>query len=197
MNLAFFASGGGSNMQSIIDACKSGDIDAVPAVVITNNSKCGAVERAETEGIAHYHLSTKTHPDPAELDTAMLDVLKKHDTDLVILAGYMKKISPAIVKAYSGRILNIHPGLLPKHGGDGMYGINVHTAVIAAGDKESGASVHLVDEEYDRGEVLGQIKVPVLEGDTPEILSARVLEKEHVIFPDTIKRIASGEIKLG
>ncbi len=183
-------------MQSIIDACKSGDIDAAPSVVISNNSKCGAIERAETEDIAHYHLSTKTHPDPAELDAAMLDALKQHDTDLIILAGYMKKVSPAVVHKYSGRILNIHPALLPKHGGEGMYGINVHTAVIAAGDKESGASVHLVDEEYDRGEVLGQITVPVLEDDTPETLAARVLEKEHVIFPDTIKRIASGEIKL-
>ena len=183
-------------MQSIIDACKSGDIDAVPAVVISNNSKSGAMERAETEGIAHYHLSTKTHPDPEKLDEAMLDALKKHNTDLIILAGYMKKISPAVVREYSGRILNIHPALLPKHGGEGMYGIKVHTAVIAAGDKESGASVHLVDEEYDRGDVLGQIRVPVLEGDTPEILATRVLEKEHVIYPETIKKIASGEITL-
>lgn len=183
-------------MQSIIDACKSGDIDAVPAVVISNNSSSGAIKRAKTEGIAHYHLSTKTHPDASELDAAMLDALMKHHTDLIILAGYMKKISPAIIRKYSGRILNIHPALLPKHGGEGMYGINVHTAVIAAGDKESGASVHLVDEEYDRGNVLGQIRVPVLENDTPETLAARVLEKEHIIYPDTIKRIASGEITL-
>ena len=126
----------------------------------------------------------------------MLEALRDAKIDLVILAGYMKKIGPKTLVAFSNRILNIHPALLPKHGGQGMYGLRVHEAVIAAGETESGATVHLIDAEYDEGPILQQITVPVLLDDTPETLQKRVLEKEHFLYPDTLAKIARSEIKL-
>lgn len=183
-------------MQAIIDACKEGMLDAVPVVVISNNGESRALERARTEGIPNYYLSGKTHPDPDGLDQAILDVLILHKADVVALAGYMKKLGPKTLAHFRGRILNIHPALLPKHGGKGMYGIRVHEAVIAAGETESGVTVHLVTEEYDRGPILAQVRVPVLSGDTPETLAERVLVQEHILYPATLQRIATGEIVL-
>lgn len=196
MNIGFLASHNGSNMQAIIDAANSGELEAKPVAVISNNSSSGAMERAKKEGIAGFHLSSKTHPDPADLDKAILDALGNSGVDLVILAGYMKKLGPLVLTAYKNRILNVHPALLPKHGGVGMYGMNVHNAVIAAGDAESGATIHIVDGEYDTGPVLSQAKVPVEKDDTPETLAARVLKKEHQLFSETIQKIVIGEITL-
>lgn len=195
LNLGFLASHGGSNMQAIIDACKNGIIDAVPCVVISNNSESGAIHRAKTEGIPYYHISIKTHPEPEQLDEAIVDALTKHNVDLIILAGYMKKLGSKVLKAYEGKILNIHPALLPKFGGEGMYGMKVHEAVIAAGEKISGPTVHLVDEKYDHGRILAQKTVPVLPDDTPETLAERVLVQEHIVYAETIGKIASGEIR--
>ena len=183
-------------MQAIIDACKAGRLNAVPAVVISNNGDSRALERARTEGIPGYYLSGTTHPDPDGLDQAILDALVRHKVDVVALAGYMKKLGPKTLVHFRGRILNIHPALLPKHGGKGMYGIHVHEAVIAAGEKESGVTVHLVNEEYDRGPILAQVRVPVLPGDTPETLAERVLIQEHILYPATLEKIATGEIVL-
>jgi phosphoribosylglycinamide formyltransferase-1 len=200
INLGFLASHNGSNMQAIIDACKSdrtsGHIDAKPCVVISNNSTSGALARARREGIPGYHLSGKTHPDPAQLDAATLDALLRHEVELVILAGYMKKLGPKTLAHYEGHILNIHPALLPKFGGQGMYGSRVHQAVLAAGEKETGVTVHLVDAEYDTGPIVAQRCLTVLPGDTVESLAARVLEQEHSLFVETIGKIASGEIAL-
>lgn len=196
MNIGFLASHGGSNMQAIIDACKAGRLSAVPVVVISNNGESRALERARNEGIPNYYLSGKTHPDPDSLDQAILDVLILHKVDVVALAGYMKKLGPKTLARFRGRILNIHPALLPKHGGKGMYGIRVHESVIAAGETESGVTVHLVTEEYDRGPILAQVRVPVMPGDTPETLAERVLVQEHILYPATLQRIATGEIIL-
>ena len=196
MNIGFLASHGGSNMQAIIDACKAGRLSAVPVVVISNNGESRALERARNEGIPSYYLSGKTHPDPDSLDQAILDALILHRVDVVALAGYMKKLGPKTLAHFRGRILNIHPALLPKHGGKGMYGIRVHEAVIAAGETESGVTVHLVTEEYDRGPILAQVRVPVMSGDTPETLAERVLVQEHILYPATLQRIATGEIVL-
>lgn len=196
MNIGFLASHGGSNMQAIIDACKAGRLSAVPVVVISNNGESRALERARNEGIPNYYLSGKTHPDPDRLDQAILDALILHKVDVVALAGYMKKLGPKTLAHFRGRILNIHPALLPKHGGKGMYGIRVHEAVIAAGETESGVTVHLVTEEYDRGSILAQVTVPVMPGDTPETLAERVLVQEHILYPTTLQRIATGEIIL-
>lgn len=196
LNIGFLASGRGSNMQAVIDACKSGLIAGKPAVVIGNNSTAGALERAGQQGIPHYHLSSVTHPDPAALDQAILDRLLEHGVELVMLAGYMKKIGEKTLAHFKGRVLNIHPALLPKHGGQGMYGIRVHEAVLAAGEKESGVSIHVVDEDYDQGPVIARKRVPVIPADTPETLAARVLEQEHSLLVETIARIAAGELAL-
>lgn len=183
-------------MQAVIEGCKSGRIDAHPRVVISNNSASGALQRARGEGIDCAHLSGVTHPNAHELDRAILDTLRQHDVDLVILAGYMRKIGPATLAEYSGRMINIHPALLPRFGGKGMYGHHVHEAVLASGVKESGVTVHLVDAQYDHGPILAQRRVPVLPGDTAESLAKRVLEHEHELLVETVARIASGEIPL-
>jgi phosphoribosylglycinamide formyltransferase-1 len=196
MNIGFLASHGGSNMQAIIDACKSGKLQALPAVVISNNSNSGAIARAKTEGVPYYYLSGKTHPGPGELDDAILDAFLLHSVDIVVLAGYMKKLGPKILTHFRGRILNVHPALLPKFGGEGMFGIHVHEAVIAAGEKESGVTIHFVDEQYDTGAILAQTRVPVMPDDTPETLAARVLEQEHILYAETLQRIVTGEIPL-
>ena len=193
MNLGFLASHNGSNMQAIVDRCKSGAVRATPAVVVSNNSGSGALERARTEGIPACHISGKTHPDE---DQAILDALVSHGVDLVILAGYMKKLGRKTLARYRGAILNIHPALLPRHGGEGMYGLLVHESVIASGDTETGVTVHLVDAQYDTGPIVAQTRVPVLPGDTPESLQARVLKQEHEFFSATIQGIIDGEIAL-
>ena len=196
VNLGFFASGRGTNMQAVMDACSSGILDAKPCLVISNNSESEALARGGREGIPGYHFSSKTHPDPAQLDQVILTALQQHQVDLVVLAGYMKRLGERTLSAYEGRVINIHPALLPKYGGIGMYGIHVHEAVIAAGDHETGVTIHLVDREYDHGTILAQCRVPVLKSDTAAALAERVLEREHTFLVDTLKRIIDGEIVL-
>jgi phosphoribosylglycinamide formyltransferase 1 len=195
-NLGFLVSHNGSNMQAIVEACKSGDIKAKPAVVICNNSRSGASFKAKQASIPFYHLSSNTHPVPEELDAAILGVLIKNQVDLVILAGYDRKLGIKTLSYYQGKVINIHPSLLPKYGGTGMWGIRVHQAVLAAGEKETGISIHLADKDYDRGPVIAQTVVPVLPDDTPETLASRVLGREHTFFVETIGKIINGEIRL-
>lgn len=197
LKLGFLASHQGTNMQAIIDACNEGRLHAEPRVVICNNSHCGAAARARREDIDTHHLSSHTHPDADVLDRAIVATLQACGVEVVVLAGYMKKLGPETLAAYRGRILNIHPALLPKFGGKGFYGAAVHQAVLAAGETESGATVHLVDGEYDHGAILAQRKVSVLPDDTPETLAARVLVQEHVLYAETLQKIAMGEIVLG
>lgn len=196
MNLGFLASGRGSNMQAIIDACKTGELQAQPSVVISNNSKSGALERAKREGISHYHLSGQTHPSPEELDDAILNALMRHDVRLVMLAGYMKRLGTKTLNCFRNRILNIHPALLPRFGGEGMYGSRVHKAVLAAGEKETGVSIHIVDENYDTGPLIAQTRMPVMKDDTVETLSKRVLAREHSFLVETLQKIVSGALTL-
>lgn len=193
--IGVMASGGGSNFKAIIERIGEGDLEAQCKFLITNNGMCGAVEHAKEYGIPVYHISGKTHPDVAAYEAALLEVLDKYDVDLLILAGYMKALPVCIVRRMENRILNIHPSLLPKYGGKGFWGIHVHEAVIAAHEKESGPTVHLVSEEIDQGKILAQVKVPVLEGDTPEELAARVLEQEHNLYWKTIRDYAAGLCK--
>jgi phosphoribosylglycinamide formyltransferase-1 len=194
MNIGFLASHNGSNFQAIFDACKSGALEATPAVVISNNSESGAIERAKKEKIPHYHISSITHPEPRLLDHAILKIMLDHAAELIILAGYMKKIGPQTLSNYSGRILDVHPALLPKFGGKGMYGMNVHKAVIEAKELETGATIHVVDEEYDSGAIIAQSKVKVELTDTPETIAAKVLQIEHQLFPETLQKIVDGDI---
>ena len=196
MNLGFLASHNGSNMQAIVDACKRGELRARPAVVISNNSGSGALERARQEGIAALHLSGATHPGASALDGAIVNALQAHDVDVVILAGYMKKLGPQTLARFAGRILNIHPSLLPKFGGQGMYGRRVHEAVIAAGDSVTGVTVHLVDEEYDTGLILAQAQVPIEPDDSADTLAARVLRTEPRLFSATLQRVVEGKLAL-
>ncbi|HNZ40712.1 MAG TPA: phosphoribosylglycinamide formyltransferase [Clostridia bacterium] len=192
MNICVFASGGGSNMQAVIDACKNRKINAKVVLVISNNSDAYALERAKKEKIDNYHVSEYKYKE--SFIDKLLELLDKYEINLVLLAGYMKKLPKEIVERY--KVLNIHPALLPKYGGRGMYGERVHKAVLEAKEKESGCTVHVVDEHYDNGKILNQIKVSVLEDDTVETLAKRVLEQEHIIYVDTVKKILTKEIEI-
>ena len=196
LRLGFLASHGGTNLQAIIDACKDGRLNAVPSVVISNNSRSNALARATREGVPGYHLSGVTHPTGEQLDRAVLESLMRHKVNLVILAGYMRLLGPRTVSAYRGRVLNTHPALLPKFGGKGLYGKAVHGAVLTAGDSVTGVTIHVVDEQYDHGPIIAQSQVPVRADDTVDSLSERVLEREHELFVETLQKIESGEIDL-
>ena len=196
LRLGILASHAGTTMQAIIDACLQGRIHADVSVVIGNNSRSGALARARVHDIPTAHLSGVTHPNADARDRAILETLTCHHVDVVALAGYMKRLGPLVLSRYKGRLLNTHPALLPKFGGQGMYGDRVHEAVLAAGERTSGATVHLVEGDYDTGPVLSQVKVPVLVGDTLETLRERVQAAERAHYVKVLERIASGEIEL-
>jgi len=193
--LGFLASGGGSNMQAIIDNCNNEILPCKPAVVISNNSKSGALQKAQLQNIPFYHLSSVHFQDFEQLDFEITKKLKEHNVDYVILAGYMKKIGLNLLNAFPNRVLNIHPALLPKFGGEGMYGMNVHRAVIDAGEKYSGATVHYVDNEYDRGEIILQGRVEIEALDTPETLAEKVLKIEHSLYSSALQKIFSAKFE--
>lgn len=197
LSIAVLASHEGTTLQAILDACAARQIAARVSTVISNNSDSGALRRALAAGATPVHLSSKTHPDPELLDRAIVQALAGARADVVMLAGYMRKLGALTLASYRGRILNTHPALLPKFGGQGMYGMRVHQAVLAAGEVESGASVHLVDAEYDTGRVLAQVKVRVEPGDTPEVLAQRVQASERELVISVLGRIAAGELALG
>jgi formyltetrahydrofolate-dependent phosphoribosylglycinamide formyltransferase len=179
LRVAVAVSGGGTNLQALLDALTPGG-PAEVALVLSNKATAGGLERARRHGVPAEVLA-----DPAD-GKAWLALLRAHRIDLVVLAGYLKLVPAAVVAAYRGRMLNIHPALLPDFGGPGMYGERVHRAVLASGVRESGPTVHLVDEQYDRGTILAQSRVPVLPGDTVETLAARVLAEEHRLLPRVV-----------
>ena len=186
LRVAVLASHQGTNFQAIADACTAGELNATVVVLICNNSNAPVLARAERAGLQTAHLSTKTHPDPDALDSAICSTLTEVGADLVVLAGYMKKLGPLVLSTFENRIINVHPSLLPRHGGQGFYGMRVHEAVLAAGEKETGATVHLVTAEYDRGDILRQASIAVSTCDTAETLAARVHELEHHLLLETI-----------
>jgi phosphoribosylglycinamide formyltransferase-1 len=196
MRLAFFASGGGSNFEAILKHIQSGDLKAEPVLLITNNSRCGAVQKANQAKIPVVHLSSKTHSIPEELDQAILFSLQHSQVDLIVLAGYMKKIPDCVIEFYKNRIVNIHPALLPSFGGQGLYGIHVHEAVIAAGVQISGVTVHLVDHHYDEGGILAQRAVPVFPNDQAQDVAARVLVQEHDLYWRVIKAFSEKRVHI-
>lgn len=187
--LAILASGEGTTLQALLDAIGTDRLRTQIVVVISNNSGSGALRRARDAGIATAHLSSQTHPDPDQLDRAILDALSAANADWVLLAGYLKKLGPRVLARYRGRIVNTHPALLPKFGGPGMYGHRVHEAVLGAGEVETGVSVHLVETEYDTGPVLAQCRVPVLPGDTAATLAARVQAREREFLVDVLGQL--------
>jgi phosphoribosylglycinamide formyltransferase-1 len=196
LNLVVLASGGGTNLQAIIDSIEAGKLNAKIRAVISNNSKSGALERARNHNIPDIHLSHKQFATPEEFNQKLLSILKEKETDLVVLAGYMKMVSPTVIREYKNRMINIHPALLPSFGGKGMYGIHVHEAVIESGVKVTGVTVHVVDEVYDHGAILSQKCVPVLADDTPESLQQRVLPHEHEAYSRVIQLFADGKIEI-
>ena len=186
--IAVLVSGGGSNLQSIIDNIEQGNLNCEISYVITDR-ECYGLERAEKHGIKNVLLDRKVLKE--KLSDEISDILENDDkkTDYIVLAGYLSILSPEFIKKWSRKIINIHPSLLPKFGGKGMYGMNIHRAVIEAKETESGCTIHFVDTGVDTGEVILQMKVPVLSDDTPEILQKRVLEKEHVLLIEGIKKL--------
>jgi phosphoribosylglycinamide formyltransferase 1 len=194
MTLAFLASNNGSSFRAIVAAIEAGELDARAALAVSNRKAAPALAFAQAHGVPALFLPTIADPEAA--DCRLAAALKDAGADLVILSGYLRKLGPRTLAAFEGRILNIHPALLPAHGGQGMYGRRVHEAVIAAGERQSGASVHLVDEEYDHGEVIAQARVPVKPDDTAETLEKRVMAAEPGLFVETLKKIANGTLRL-
>ncbi|MBB3889975.1 phosphoribosylglycinamide formyltransferase-1 [Phenylobacterium haematophilum] len=181
-------------MRVIVDAARAGALPAEPRLVVSNNRKAAALEFAAERGVPSLLIPTQS--DPAAADAALCEALEAAGVELVILSGYLRHLGPRTLGRYRNRILNIHPGLLPAFGGEGMYGRRVHEAVIAAGVTESGATIHAVDEIYDHGPVIERRTVPVLPGDTAEALEARVAAMEPGFFVETLARIASGDLRL-
>lgn len=194
ISLAIFASGAGTTAQAVIDACAQRRIDGEVVLVISNNAAAPVLERARAAAIPWRHLSAITHPDAAELEATMSEALAAAGATHVLLAGYMKKLSPALVEAYAGRIYNTHPALLPDYGGQGMYGDRVHAAVLADGRTRSGATVHLVTDEYDSGPIVGQVEVPVLAGDDVAALGERVRAAERELLVEVLAGVAAGVV---
>jgi phosphoribosylglycinamide formyltransferase-1 len=194
--LGFLASHNGTNMRAIVAACRDGRLVAQPVVLVSNNREASAMAWALAHGLAAEHISATARGSEDAADAAIAERLRHHGVDLVILAGYMRKLGRATLRVFHNRILNVHPALLPKFGGQGMYGAHVHTAVLKAGETESGVTIHLVDDAYDHGAVVAQTSVPVHAGDTPETLAARVQAREQTLYPEVLTRIFSGEIDL-
>jgi formyltetrahydrofolate-dependent phosphoribosylglycinamide formyltransferase len=192
MRVAVLASGSGSNLQAILDHFERQRFERGRVVWVgSNRSTAAALTRAQKMDVA-----TGIIDDPNDAD-ALLTTLREHNAELLVLAGYLKLVPLAVVRAFHGRMINVHPALLPAFGGSGMYGARVHEAVIASGATVSGATVHFVDEHYDRGAIIAQWPVPVFSSDTPEALAARVLRVEHRLLPLCVELVSSGQIRLG
>jgi phosphoribosylglycinamide formyltransferase-1 len=193
LRIGVLASHQGTNFQAIVSACQHGRVQANVALLICNNSDAPVMARARKSGVPTVHLSSLTHPSSDVLDESMHNHLADENIDLVVLAGYMKKLGPRVLEAYRDRIINIHPSLLPRHGGPGFYGSRVHKAVIESGDSETGATVHLVNDDYDMGKALLQEKITVKVDDTPDSLAERLQPIEHKLLIEVIQQFSAGK----
>jgi phosphoribosylglycinamide formyltransferase-1 len=197
MKIAVLASGNGSNLQALMDAQEAGAFKGRIALVFSNVPEAQVLQRAEARNIETVAIPSKEFAGTREdYDRQLLGVLQAKRIDLVCLAGYMRILTPVLIRPYLYKMMNVHPGLLPKFGGKGMYGHHVHEAVLAAKEKESGATVHFVTEGVDAGPVILQGQVKVLPGDTPETLAERVLKVEHQIYPEAVRLFCEGKIKV-
>lgn len=185
-NIVVFASGSGSNFQSIIDSISSGTLEATITGLITDRENIQSLDRAKFHNIPYSILSPTNFDNPQQYETKLFDVVNSYKADIIILTGYLKKIPNLIIEAYRNRILNIHPSLLPKYGGKGFYGKKVHEAVLYNGETVSGCTVHIVNEIYDDGPILGQTEVLVFDHDSTIDLAQRVLVEEHKLYPKVI-----------
>jgi phosphoribosylglycinamide formyltransferase-1 len=184
--LALFISGTGGNALNLLRACREGRVGAEPVLAVCSNPAAAGIARLEAQGLPVSVLDPKAFPDAAAHSRACFEAVEARNADLIALCGWLKHLD--VPPPWEGRILNIHPALLPGFGGPGMYGMRVHRAVLAAGVPESGATIHLVDALYDHGAILAQARVPVLPGDTPETLQARVYQAEMALYPEALAR---------
>jgi phosphoribosylglycinamide formyltransferase 1 len=189
--VAVFASGGGSNLQALLDSPDLTDTGHV-ALVVSDRADAGALERARSRGIPARFIDARNR-DSGDIAAETIDCLSQHGIRYIVLAGYLRLVPAAVIERYEGRILNIHPALLPAFGGRGMYGMNVHRAVLAAGCRVTGVTVHRVTADYDEGAIIAQWPVPVFPGDSPADLAARVLAVEHVLYPAVLQRLLSAD----
>ena len=194
IGLGFLASGNGTSLRAIVQAIESGDLRAQARLVVSNRSAAQALRFAREHGVATRVIATVADAEAA--DAALAEALTEAGVDLVVLSGYLRRIGPRTLRAYRNRILNIHPALLPDFGGEGMYGRRVHEAVAASGALLTGASVHLVDDEYDRGAVVARVELPVGPGEIAEEIERRVMAVEPSLFVQTLQRIAAGTLRL-
>jgi phosphoribosylglycinamide formyltransferase-1 len=196
LQLGVFASGKGSNFSSILDAIDKGRLDAKVKVLISNNPEAGALDVARSRAIPTEVAVSQEFVSRDQFVVLLMQVLKRHGVDFIVLAGYLKKIPPEVIALYPNRILNIHPALLPSFGGKGMFGHHVHEAVLEHGCKVTGVTVHLVDEKYDCGPIVAQRCVLVEDDDTPDTLAARVLQVEHAVYPEALQLFAEGRVRV-
>lgn len=193
-----FASGGGTNFGSLIAAKKRSFIKSRISLLVTNNSGCGAVKTAEKNGIGCCVINRKIYPHLPEssYDNLFITELRKYKIDFIVLAGYMKLLNKKVLKEFRNRIINIHPALLPSFGGKGMYGDNIHKAVIAAGVKISGITIHFVDEKYDEGKIIFQKCCEVCSDDDPDSLKKRIRKLEHKYYPEIVRKFEEKKIQI-
>lgn len=189
--IGVLASGRGSNLQSIIDAIEQGKLTARIGVVLSNKKQAQALERAAQQGVPALFIDPALYPDRSEYDATLVDSLQKHRVDLVVLAGYMRLLTPLLINHYQDRIINIHPSLLPA-----FPGMHAHRQALSHGVKVSGCTIHLVDEKVDHGPIIAQAAVPVLDGDDEQSLSDRILVEEHRLLPKVLQLYADGKLKI-
>ena len=190
LQLGIFASGRGSNFQAILNAIQSQVLDAQVKLVVSNTSQAGVLDTAKKAGLSYAVINRKDFENREAFVEDLMETLHSHDVDFVALAGYMKKIPPEVIAQYQWRMVNVHPALLPAFGGQGMYGSRVHQAVLDAGCKVSGVTIHMVDEHYDHGPIVAQKCVPVMGDDSAYTLAARILKVEHRLYPETLQLFA-------
>ena len=194
MNICIFASGQGSNFKVIYSEVLKKNLSSQIKLLVSNNPSCGAVQFAIESGIK-YLIYNSSEKEKNISTSELLNELEKNEIDLIILAGYMKKIEPEIIQKYKDRIINIHPALLPAYGGKGMYGMNVHTAVISNGEKQSGITIHFVDDIYDNGKIIFQKAVDVSSDDDAVSLQRKIQELEHKYYPMILKKFEAEDFK--
>ena len=194
IRIGVLASGTGTNLQAIIDACARGDIPGRVVVVVSNNPKAKALDRARRAGIPAVAMHHRAFPDRDTFDGKLAEILHSYEVDLVCLAGFMRILGPWFINQFAGRIMNIHPALLPSFGGLGMYGDRVHKAVLDSGVKFSGCTIHFANEAPDGGPIILQAIVPVRDDDTVETLASRIAQEEHRLYPEAVRLFAEGRL---
>ena len=196
MRIAIFASGSGSNAEAIIRASREGRLSSEVGLVISNNVNAGVLKRAKALEVNNSVIDPRSFESEELYITSLLSTLDENEIDFIALAGYLKLVQPELIDKYRNKITNIHPALLPSFGGKGFYGMKVHEAVLEAGCKVSGVTIHLVNEKYDRGAIIAQRTLPVLDDDNPESLASRVLKIEHEIYPEALQLFEEDRVQL-